>query len=289
MIFCVSPEPYLDIHGYNAPVVEPLLDTLIEMGVGGISFDWMWRFYRGPDDAAAWLDRARVLVPAAHRLGLKVSLHGPPGGDISAVEDETRAAAIAAHRQALTLIAPLTSDFVYVIHPETACPPRQPGDDQARERMCRESLAELVPLARQCGARLAIENMRHRADNPNRTGMYTDQLMSIIRDLDSQTVGICFDVGHAYISEKEGLYPTFARNASRIIHIHLADNHGVDDEHLEPGEGGINWPRFCQGVQSSGFAGMWQLEVKLPAGDDPLAFYQRNRDRVMRWAVSATQ
>ena len=176
----------------------------------------------------------------------------------------------------MAVIASITPDLIYVLHPETVRPPRQPGDDQARTAMCRQSLVDLIPLARQHGIRLAIENMRHRADNPNRTGMYTDQLMDIVRDLDEQSVGICFDVGHAYISEKDNLYEAFGRNVSRIIHVHLADNHGVEDEHLEPGDGGINWTRFYQTAKSSGFAGLLQLEVKPPAGDDPIAFYRRN-------------
>jgi len=37
--------------------------------------------------------------------------------------------------------------------------------------------------------------MRWRNDNPNRTGMYVDELTEIIAGLDEQRVGICFDVG----------------------------------------------------------------------------------------------
>jgi len=132
--------------------------------------------------------------------------------------------------------------------------------------------------------RLALENMRHRIDNPNRTGMYTDQLTEIISGLDERIVGICFDVGHAHISEGDDLYNAFRRNASRIIHIHLADNHGIDDEHLQPGEGTIDFERFYHEVKTAGFSEMIQLEVKVREGDDPWGFYTRNYRNYLRMA-----
>ena len=162
-----------------------------------------------------------------------------------------------------------------IVHPETGNPDRQPGDDDARKENCRKSLEKLAIPAAEYGVRIAIENMRWRTDNPNRTGMYTDQLMEIIRGMD-QTIGICFDVGHANISEGSDLEGAFSRNAHRIIHIHLDDNLGVEDDHFQPGEGNIAFESFYNVVKASGYDGMIQLEVKMKEGDKPIEFYLRN-------------
>jgi hydroxypyruvate isomerase len=97
----------------------------------------------------------------------------------------------------------------------------------------------------------------------------------LIRKLD-RMIGICFDVGHANISEGSDLGGAFSRNAHRIIHIHLDDNLGIEDDHFQPGEGNIDLESFYNVVEESGYDGMVQLEVKMKEGDEPMEFYLRN-------------
>ncbi len=269
MIYNVFTAPYLRIHGYIPQAIEALLTDLVGMGIGGIDLSC------DSDEALDWPHKAQMVACAARPCGLGLSIHAP-SGDISSTDADTRTRALQEHCQALGALGPIPQQVIYVLHPESVKNVRQPGDDLQREAICHDSLAALLPLAQDVGARLALENMRHRADNPNRTGMFTDRLTEIIRGLDQETVGICFDVGHAHISEGDGLYDAFSRNAARIIHVHLADNHGVEDEHLEPGQGRIDWARFYRVAGASGFQGMLQLEVQPKTGEDPLAFYRRN-------------
>ena len=280
-IFCVSPKPYLDRHGYDVQTIRHLFRALREMGIGGVHLA-----SGTPQQDVAWRERTAHQVAVAGEEGLLLALHGPMG-DISSVHPQVREAALAAHRQALTAIGSLAQGVTYVVHPESGCPTRQPGDAQAREALCRQGLVELLPLAQAYEARLALENMRSRADNPQRTGMFTDQLTDILQGLDEQHLGICFDVGHALISEGEGLYDAFLRNADRIIHIHLDDNRGVEDEHLELGLGLIDWTRFYAAIQASGYAGLLELEVGPRDGEDPLPFYQRNYAHFTRMSSAA--
>jgi sugar phosphate isomerase/epimerase len=273
MRFCVSPKPYWDIHGRSDYSIDKCLDELAEMGIKGIDLE-----RPGQTDGLEWDGFALAVRDAAREVGFGISMHAP-AVDISAVDADVRGAAVGTLVASLERIGDVLDEAVYVVHPETARPIREPGDDEARMAMCRKSLSELAPVARAGGIRLALENMRHRADNPNRTGMFTDQLTEIINGLDQESVGICFDVGHAHISEGDDLYDAFERNAARIIHIHLADNRGVEDEHLEPGEGGIDMARFHRVIEGCRFQGFVQLEVKVGEGDDPLEFYRRNYQR----------
>lgn len=258
--------------------IQGLFQQLSGIGIGGIDLE-----YRNPSECPKWPDIARRVCAAARELGFGLSVHGP-NVDISATDRAVRELALAAHREVLQHIARASSGVVYVLHPESVKPVRRLGDGEARREMCRQSLAELVPLAREGGLRMALENMRWRADNPNRTGMYTDELMEIIDGLDEQVLGICFDIGHAYISEGADCYDAFRRNARRIIHVHLDDNHGIEDEHLEPGQGDIDLPRFYRVAKLCNYAGMVQLEVEVPENGDELGFFRRNYERYLQMA-----
>jgi sugar phosphate isomerase/epimerase len=54
-------------------------------------------------------------------------------------------------------------------------------------------------------------------------------------------LGFCFDIGHAHLQGSfENEYATLA---SRIRSTHIHDNDGVEDRHLAPGLGTIDWGR----------------------------------------------
>lgn len=72
--------------------------------------------------------------------------------------------------------------------------------------------------------------------------------------------GLCLDVGHALIQRGSGGPQEYHRLAgSRLIHLHLHDNHGDQDEHLPCGKGAVDWG-WVRGALE-GFAGTAALEV----------------------------
>jgi len=276
MIFCVSPEPYHETYGTTPEKLRQLFQELKDIGIGGIDVS-----YKKPDEHPEWKNYIQSIARCAEIFDLRISMHAPVG-DISSIDDSIRESAIAKQENAICDIGQYISGVVFVTHPENASPKRYPGDDDARRKNCMKSLNQLINSAAKYDAKIAIENMRWRKDNPNRTGMYVDELTEIIAGFDEQRVGICFDVGHANISEGEDLEGAFSRNAHRIIHIHLADNLGIEDDHLQPGEGVIDFNSFYKVVAASGYGGMVQLEVKCPEGDEPIPFYQRNYQNFIR-------
>ncbi len=270
MVFGVSIARLDALPGAPAGDIRGLFETLRSMGVGGVKVG-----YEPPEEHPDWQARAADISNLAREFGFQLAAHGP-GGDISSVDDTVRGAAVETIRRALADLGAAYPRIVVAIHPEDYLPPRTPGDDRARMDACRESLRTLAATAEASGARVALENMRHREDNPNRTGMYVDQLTEIVDGLDPAVVGICFDTGHANISEKTTVAEAFARCADRVIHVHLDDNHGVDDEHLQPGDGEIDFAAFFAAAGAATYRGMIELEVKLPEGAGPLDFLRRN-------------
>jgi len=90
---------------------------------------------------------------------------------------------------------------------------------------------------------------------PNEMGT-PDRLREFLTVAQVADVGICYDTGHGRLQEpKSGL------NLNSVEAIHLNDNVGIDDEHLWPFEGSINWPAFAETLTLSKFAGPLILEA----------------------------
>ena len=261
--------------GISRDEVRRLFVELRERGFGGVKVPY------DPDDWSSWATLAPYIREVSEEFAFLLSAHGP-GGDISSTDDGIRGTSVETIRKALAELGKAYPGIVVAVHPEDYLPARTPGDDQARMDACHESLVVLAATAATSGARIALENMRSRVDNPNRTGMYTHQLMDIVADLDPSVVGICFDTGHGNISEKGAVTEAFERCASRVIHVHLDDNLGVDDQHLPPGDGNIDFAAFFRTAKKTGYDGMIELELKVPENEPPMGFYGRNAEYCFR-------
>ena len=94
------------------------------------------------------------------------------------------------------------------------------------------ALEHLRAFASPLGVRLNVENIRNEVTEPVHlreiltTGHFTD-------------IGVCFDTGHANITDT--VAGVFNELKPYIRTSHLHDNHGQKDEHLWPGEGTIEW------------------------------------------------
>ena len=268
MVFGVSLGHWHAVHGTAPDDVKRLFGELADIGIGGVKVDC-------PDaDDADWKAYGDMIAKYVDEFGFQVSVHAP-GGDISSTDNAVREKAVEGIAKAIHTVGSRIPGVVFAVHPEDYAQPRVAGDDDARMDQCHASMATLAKTASAVGARIALEDMRHRADNPNRTGMYTHQLLRIVKGLDPATVGICVDTGHGNISEDIVVAEAYARVADRVIHVHYDDNFGVDDEHLPPGEGNIDFTAFFTAVNDAGYDRMIELEVKV-RGDDPLEFWKKS-------------
>lgn len=87
---------------------------------------------------------------------------------------------------------------------------------------------QLLPLAERMDAWIALENV-YEAD--------PGYLALLLDALPSRHVGFCFDTGHFNAFAGSSLDDWIDKLGSRLLEIHLHDNHGSLDEHLPVGEG----------------------------------------------------
>lgn len=118
----------------------------------------------------------------------------------------------------------------------------------------REGVQALIPVARQAGVRLLLENIIS-------SGTRVQKLMELLDEIDPEReVGLCVDLGHAHV---EGDVVEELRLAlPRLAHLHLHDNDGQQDAHLAPGKGTIPWAAVLALLQQAGYSGKAALELR---------------------------
>jgi sugar phosphate isomerase/epimerase len=113
-----------------------------------------------------------------------------------------------------------------------------PGEDW-KENI--KSIRELHKTAEKYGLNIAIENL------PEKYGFLMrnpEDFARFYKETGLHDIGIVLDVGHANL---EGQTEHFLKKLpDKIVHIHVSDNVGENDQHLGIGHGKINWQRFAE-------------------------------------------
>jgi sugar phosphate isomerase/epimerase len=104
------------------------------------------------------------------------------------------------------------------------------------------SIEHLRAFAKPLGVRILLENIPNELSTP-------DRLVEMIRAAHFDDVGICFDFGHAHIMGS--VSEAFEILRKQIWSTHVHDNDKVNDSHLWPGQGTINWKEAMQLLRSA--------------------------------------
>jgi len=113
----------------------------------------------------------------------------------------------------------------------------------------------LEKLLSEYGVRLAIENRLERGVY----GYLPQDILAIIREINSENIGMCMDIGHAFINGLN-LSDFYKVYKDYIYLIHAHDNDGIRDLHLPPFTGRIDWRRLLEELRAS-YRGVIVFEV----------------------------
>jgi sugar phosphate isomerase/epimerase len=130
------------------------------------------------------------------------------------------------------------------------------------------ALEYLNAFARPLGVRLLLENLTGEPTTPA-------HLMEILVTGHMDSIGICLDLGHAHMTV--GIPEAIRTLGGRIVQVHAHDNHGVKDEHLVPGDGGIDWPATASALNALPAPPAVVLELSSRLPDEPATLPARIR------------
>lgn len=196
---------------------------------------------------AETLPEVRDVIGSA---GLKITVHGPFSDlNLASLNDPIWNETIRQINQCVEL----SSDFsdIVVVHPGALSPLGSQLPDKAWDRNV-EGLRILCDHARDYGVRICLENMPNMEKLLCRT---PDELFGMADAVGRENMGTTFDAGHANTTKN---IPAYLKHKARITHVHIHDNQGSADQHLEIGKGTIDWEYLLRELK--GFEGVMVIE-----------------------------
>ena len=227
--------------GYSAKLAA---ERLARLGYEGIDmgFDY-WTFEDSPFLGDGYLDWARGVRAAANAAGI-VYTHAHAPGEADAGDVIGRSIEAAAVLGARYL----------VVHP--IWHEKNGHTIETRARFLdvnAKAIKKWLPKAQACGVVLLSENILWGASKNPRI------IADLVKKVDSDWFGWCFDVGHAHCS---GYEAEILRKCSVVpMSLHIQDNDGSGDGHLIPGDGNIDWTAFLAVLRDVGYLGDCVLEA----------------------------
>jgi sugar phosphate isomerase/epimerase len=116
-------------------------------------------------------------------------------------------------------------------------------------------LRYLVEQAKALNIRLAFENIYDSTP---------DDLKCLIDFLGDSNVGICLDIGHFNVFQKQSLEQWLDLLGPHIFELHLHDNDGTADQHLALGDGQIDYSVIRSWFNSLAYEQKPILTLELP-------------------------
>ena len=148
-----------------------------------------------------------------------------------------------------------------VMHPNAANFPLVKYDHDEQRNTTLELLSPFVEHANRVGLNVVVENMRVQSGKMqcHRYCMTAEELCDLA---DTLGIGVCWDFGHAHLS---GLKQSKALEyvGKRLKVVHVNDNGGIEDDHVPPFFGGVNWKDAMHGLALTGFEGPFNFELAL--------------------------
>ena len=179
--------------------------------------------------------------------------HGPFVWPIHDETEELRAKRMILMKRSIKC-ASLMGIKNWVIHPIV---PFGTGDFWSEEvwRINIEFFKELLPVAKQYGVTICLENMTWK-NFPIAT---PEQSFKLIRIMNDDNFKFCLDTGHAEVC---GISPAdavrYAGKDLKALHVH--DNDGKGDHHFVPGLGVIDWQAFIEALKEVEYDGVFSFE-----------------------------
>jgi len=136
-------------------------------------------------------------------------------------------------------------------------------DDSRRTFM--KSLEKVCSYAEMRGIKLGIEVLHPKLSSYMG---YTSQAIQVIRDLQSDIVGVVIDTGHLNLSG-ESFQSALDNLGDYLLQVHINDNNSKEQQNAIPGEGTFNFEGMVDLLRRYDYQGFLTLELGWNYSFDP--------------------
>jgi sugar phosphate isomerase/epimerase len=237
-----------------------------------------------------WPERLRAtevthLRSVVKQYGIRLAIHARHRGiSFGAHDPTTRQRCVEELQATIRFAAELGGDVVVAHVGEILPPAGTPAGAETRLRheafaFALDSFAQCAPVAADSGVRLCVENVQLR---PTEVITSFADHVRLVDTLGHPSVVCALDTGHAHVNG--GIQACIEAFGPRLQHIHLHDNHGTKDEHLEVGTGAIPFRQLAHFLRT--FGAVISLETRSPI--DPAGAVLRSRAAIEQlWQTTA--
>lgn len=206
-----------------------------------------------PPGAGWWQCDVKTVKKALAETGMGVVGHTAYYLPIAHPFEEVRRAAVEAFRNSIRVFSEIGAQAMNV-HPDAYAPMHDRSYVIGRNL---QSLGEVMEAAEGTGVRVMVENLPRNFNTAEQLGELLDPLPQL---------GLHLDIGHTELMVKtSSADEIIERFASRILHVHLHDNKGGNDDlHLPLGAGTIDIAKHLATLKKIGYDDTITLEVFTP-------------------------
>ena len=224
------------------------------------------------------IDNRDRLKEAIQQAGVQVVDFAPLLPEVISLDDNVRGRAMALFAEGVETAAYLGSPFVWI---DSYFPPLElvGGKPLTQEIAFGQEYRVRIPkgfhwdrfwehfvgVVRRCNE-IAKENGVQLLVEP-RVGEVTpnsDALLRLVEAVDDDNFGVILDTAHQH-AQKELLPLCVEKLGRHIRYVHIADNDGTVNRHLEPGAGNIDWEGVFLALKKVGYDGYYAIDLeKLP-------------------------
>jgi sugar phosphate isomerase/epimerase len=202
-----------------------------------------------------WLHEAGLQLHSVHAPIVEHNHDGQWGAPLSTASaaEEVRKHAVAETLAALEIARQIPFRHL-VLHLGVPDDLKPPADANAR-LAAQRSLAEISAAAQPLGVQVAVEVIPNKLSAaPALVRLVEEEL-----ELDPPGVGICLDMGHAFLMGD--LVDAIELVSGGLTTTHVHDNRGKHDDHLLPFDGKIDWPIALMSLVKVGYEGLIMFEL----------------------------
>lgn len=127
-----------------------------------------------------------------------------------------------------------------------------------------ETVGKCLAMCQKRGLTLSVEPLPMTMINN------TDCYLNLASQINSKDLGMMMDTSHLHY-QRESLPTSIEKLKGQLMSFCVCDNDGVEDYHLAPGEGTIDWHEAIRTLKKIGFDGTLDLEINVPK--DPMKTY----------------
>ena len=245
--------------------IKNMFDVLGKAGFQGIDFNNDVQEYCTTEHDAEFY---RDLAEYAKSRGVAIcQAHAPfPSSYVEEEKSEKRFEEIV---QGIKNAAYLGAPMI-VVHPCTHLDFSVEGNPEILFEYNLNFYKKLIPVARECGIKIAIENIGRVSITST-----PERLNKLFDTLNDPVFTVCFDVGHCLL---QGVDPAEAIRAigPRLVDgcTHVHDNNGDRDTHTLPYYGKVEWESVMKALADIDYAGDLNYEASAFLAGLPIDLYQ---------------